>query len=461
MEPRSLKFIATACAGEQMSGSPEIRVCRVCTDSRQVQPEDLFVALEGEKFDGHGFLAEVTSRGAVAALVRRAKIPDHWKGCALIAVDDTRPALGRLAAQYRREFVLPTIAVGGSNGKTTTKELLAAVLGEGLQTLASQASFNNDIGVPLTLLKLEKTHQAAVLEVGTNHPGELAPLVKLIRPQYGVITSIGREHLEFFGDLEGVSAEEGQLAELLPAESKLFINGDCPELVKIGRRTKAEVVRVGFASGNDWRVRDLRMDESGMRFQVDGPAGDYSGEYELRLLGRHQSVNALLAIAAGRELGLNRAQILAGLAKCSAPKMRLQLWTVRDVRVLDDSYNANADSMRAALETLCDFPCSGRRIAVLGDMAELGAHGFDAHAEVGRHAAETGVGHLFAVGNMASVTARAAREGGLKAVHEFPDVAAAASAVRDFVQSGDIVLLKASRASRLERIGDALRTLAS
>lgn len=461
MEPRSLKFIATACAGEQVSGSPETRVCRVCTDSRQVQPEDLFVALEGEKFDGHGFLAEVTSRGAVAALVRRAKIPDHWNGCALIAVEDTRPALGRLAARYRREFVLPTIAVGGSNGKTTTKELLAAVLGEGLRTLASPASFNNDIGVPLTLLKLEKTHQAAVLEVGTNHPGELAPLVKLIRPQYGVITSLGREHLEFFGDLKGVAAEEGQLAEWLPAKGKLFINGDCPELLQIGRRTKAKVVRVGFASGNDWRVRDIRMDENGMRFQVDGPAGDYSGEYELRLLGRHQSVNALLAIAVGRELGLNRAQIRAGLAQCSAPKMRLQLWTVRDVRVLDDSYNANADSMRAALETLRDFPCSGRRIAVLGEMAELGAHSFEAHAEVGRHAAETGVGHLFAVGNMASVTGRAAREGGLNAVQEFPDVAAAASAVRDFVQSGDIVLLKASRASRLERIGDALRTLAT
>ena len=460
MEPRSLKYIASACAGEQLSGSPETQVGRVCTDSRQVQSGDLFVAIEGEKFDGHVFLGDVAKMGAAAALGARTKAPGSLAGCALIAVENTRQALGRLARRYRQDFLAPTIAVGGSNGKTTTKELLSAVLREKLRILSSQASFNNEIGVPLTLLNLEQAHQAAVLEVGTNHPGELAPLVEMIQPKYGVMTSLGREHLEFFGDLAGVAAEEGRLAELLPAQGTLYLNGDCPDLLKVGPRTRATVVRVGLTAGNDWRAREIRLDETGLRFQVDAPQTAHAGEYEIGLFGRHQVGNALLALAVGAEFGLSGAELKAGLAKCPAPKMRLQLWRVQDVRVLDDSYNANADSMRAALETLRDFPCCGRRVAVLGDMAELGRHGPEAHAEVGRHTALCNVGHLFAVGTMAAVMGQAARAAGLKAVTELSEVAAAARAVREFVKPGDVVLLKASRATRLERVGDALRSLA-
>src|SRR5579872_4031833 len=226
MDFRSLKFVATACAGEQLDGSPDLRISRVCSDSRQAQAGDLFFALPGDRFDGHDFLSEVTNKGAAAVVVERTKAPAGLGGCAVIAVDDTRQALGRLAARYRMDFALPVIAVGGSNGKTTTKELLAAVLRQKFRTLWSEASFNNDIGVPLTLLKLEESHQVAVLEAGTNHPGELAPLVRMIQPRLGVITSIGREHLEFFGDLAGVAGEEGWLAELLPAGGKLFVEGD-------------------------------------------------------------------------------------------------------------------------------------------------------------------------------------------------------------------------------------------
>ena len=458
MDVRSLHYVAAACAGECLSGSPETRISRVCTDSRQVGPGDLFFALSGARFDAHEFISEVAQKGAAAVVVQRARAAVPLPAsCGLIAVDDTRAALGRLGARYRNDFQLPIIAVAGSNGKTTTKELLAAVLRQKLATLWSEASFNNDIGVPLTLLQLEKKHQAAVLEAGTNHPGELAPLVRLIQPAYGIITSIGREHLEFFGDLSGVAREEGALAEGLPANGKLFLNGDSEWAGAIAARSRAPVVRIGFLEGNDWRVLSVRNDRQGGVFQVHAPHPEFSGEFRFQLLGRHQAVNALFAAAVGAELGLDRDTIQAGLRECQAPKMRLQLWEHNGVSVLDDAYNANADSVAAALQTLLDFPCKGRRIAVLGDMAELGAQTEAAHEEAGRRAAELGIGQLFAVGKMASATARGARAAGLTRVLEFADVESAAAAVRSFLKAGDVVLLKASRASRLERVADLLR----
>jgi UDP-N-acetylmuramoyl-tripeptide--D-alanyl-D-alanine ligase len=296
-----------------------------------------------------------------------------------------------------------------------------------------------------------------VLEAGTNHPGELAPLVKMIQPKYGVITSIGREHLEFFGSLEGVADEEGWLAELLPADGKLFIGGDNPSTRRIVERTRAAVVRVGFSDANDWRVQSPKVDEEGISFWMQAPRVDFSGEYRIHLLGRHQVLNAAYAIAVGAEMGLSRAEIERGLVECQPAKMRLQLWELSGVRILDDCYNANADSMLAALQTLQEFPCKGRRVAVLGDMAEQGAHSDAAHEEVGRRAAELGIGQLFTVGKMAAVTARAAKDAGLTRVMEFADVDTAAAAVKSFMKSGDLILLKASRSARLERIGEALK----
>jgi UDP-N-acetylmuramoyl-tripeptide--D-alanyl-D-alanine ligase len=373
-------------------------------------------------------------------------------------VDDVRLALGRLAAGYRREFNLPIIAVGGSNGKTTTKELLASVLRQKFSTLWSEASFNNDIGVPMTLLRLQQSHQAAVLEVGTNHPGEIAPLVRMMAPGLGVITNIGREHLEFFGDLAGVAQEEGWLAELLPADGTLLLNGDGEWAEKIADRSRARVLRAGLGEKNDWRASKLRLDKNGSTFQVSGPKTGQNWEFRLNLLGRHQVGNALMAIAAGAELGLSYAEIATGLAACPPPKMRMQFWEANGVRVLDDAYNANTDSMIAALETLCDLPFQGRRVAVLGDMGEQGTHSASAHAEVGRHAARLGIGQLFAVGPLAAGTAQAARAAGLKRVIEFADVESAVPAVRKFLKSGDVVLLKASRTARLERIAESLKT---
>ena len=428
------------------------------------QPGDLFFAIKGEHFDGHDFLSEVAEKKVAAVVIEKSWVGSArcanrtpQRGVPTLAVKDVRAALGKLAAIYRKDFALPVICVGGSNGKTTVKELIASVLKQKLETLWSEASFNNDIGVPLTLLRLEKSHQVAVLEAGTNHPGELAPLVKMIQPKFGVITNIGREHLEFFGDVAGVAREEGWLAELLPADGKFFLNGDNEWTEKIAARTKAQVVRVGLGEKNDWRAEKIRLDKNGATFRVQAPKEEFCGEHRINLLGRHQVTNALFAVAVGGELGLGRAEIQRGLAECQPPKMRLQLWEAGGVRVLDDCYNANADSVIAALETLCALPLQGRRVAVLGDMNELGAHSEAAHAEAGKRAAELGVGQLFAVGKMAPVVAKAARAAGLARVIEFADVETAMKAVKQFLKTGDVVLLKASRASRLERIAETLK----
>ncbi|HTV42444.1 MAG TPA: UDP-N-acetylmuramoyl-tripeptide--D-alanyl-D-alanine ligase [Candidatus Sulfotelmatobacter sp.] len=458
MDKRSLKFIAEACGAEILAGTADTTVENVCTDSRRARAGDLFFAIKGENFDGHAFVKEVAEKKAAAVVVEQGKIPAPLPGCAVLAVDDTITALGKVAAAYRRDFALPVVCVCGSNGKTTTKELTAGVLRQKFSTLWSEASFNNNIGVPLTLLRLEKKHQAAVLEAGTNHPGELAPLVKMIRPGLGVLTNIGREHLEFFGDMAGVAREEGHLAELLPRDGTLFVNGDSEWTPDMVRRTRAQVVRVGFGEKNDWRADKVRLDKNGVTFRVTAANKEFYGDYRVPLLGRHQVLNSLFAMAVGAMHGMTTAEIQRGLAESKPAKMRMQFWEAGGIRVLDDAYNANADSMVAALETLRDLPLQGRRVAVLGDMAELGAHSEAAHAEVGRRAAELQIGQLFAVGKMAPIVAKAARDAGLSRVIEFENVEAAIKAVKSFLKSGDLVLLKASRSSRLERIAETLKS---
>lgn len=452
-----MKFIADSCGAKIQAGAPDAPVKNVCTDSRRIKPGDVFFAIKGQNFDGHAFLNEAAEKKATAVVIERKKLPPKLPGCAVLVVEDTIAALGQFAGAYRRDFSIPVACVCGSNGKTTTKELIASILRQKFSTLWSEASFNNNIGMPLTLLRLEKGHEAAVLEAGTNHPGELAPLLEMSRPNLGVLTNIGGEHLEFFGDMAGVAREEGLLAEFLPPGGTLFVNGDNPWTPEIIRRTRARVVRIGLGPKNDWRAENIRLDKNGITFVAAAPEREFCGEYRVPLLGRHQAQNALFAMAVGAQTGMAVAEIQRGLADCKPAKMRMQFWESGGIRVLDDAYNANADSMVAALETLRDLPLQGRRVAVLGDMAELGAHSEAAHAEVGRRAAELQVGQLFAVGKMAPVMARAAREAGLSRVVEFENVEMATKAVKGFLKSGDLVLLKASRSSRLERIAETLK----
>ncbi len=450
MEARPLQYIAEAAGGRVMQGDDGAFVHRVSTDSRHVEPEDLFVALRGDRFDGHEFIAQAEQNGAVALLV------DHpvKTQCAVIEVDDTRLALGRLAARYRCDFHVPVVGVAGSNGKTTTKDLLASILRRHHAAIWSEASFNNDIGVPLTLLRMENFHHAAVLELGTNHPGELAPLVRMSAPDYGIITAIGREHLEFFGDLEGVAREEGMLGELLPSSGKLFLYGDSQWSKPIAARSASPVCTVGLNSGNDWRAEAVRVLPNGVVFRA---VGDMVGEYRLRLLGRHQVTNALLAMAVAAELGVPEEIVQAGLAGCRPPPRRLQLSEVNGIRILDDAYNANADSVNASLGVLADLPCDGRRILVLGSMAELGEGTRAAHEEAGQGAAELGIDVLMAVGEEAEATVAAARVAGLDDAVAFGDNVTAGERLCEYAQPGDVVLLKGSRAARLEEVGEYLR----
>lgn len=456
MDPRSLQFVVDASGGTLVEGVSDGVVRRVVTDSRSVADGDLFVALRGERFDAHEFLPGLVGRAGVSALVGRSRESMTLAGLPRILVDDTRQALGRLAAAYRSGFDLPVVCVGGSNGKTTTKELIASVAGSRLRMLKSEASFNNDIGVPLTLLSLDSSHEAAVLEAGTNHPGELVPLVRMIAPRLGVITSIGREHLEFFGDLDGVVREEGAVGEALPGAADggvLFLDGDSPFASSLAARTQARVVRVGFGRANDWSAEIVSMDWTSTSFRVRCPHPDWSGLFSMNLPGRHSVPNALYALAVSCELGVEPAAARDGLAAFRPASRRLACREVAGVRILDDSYNANADSMLAALNTFAQLPCSGRRWAVLGDMAELGEATEEAHREVGLAAARLGIGPIVAIGRRSGITVAAS---GREADRAFGDVDSATRLLLGELRSGDALLVKASRSSALDRVVDRL-----
>ncbi|MFM8360580.1 MAG: UDP-N-acetylmuramoyl-tripeptide--D-alanyl-D-alanine ligase [Verrucomicrobiota bacterium] len=456
MESFDLQFLSEACGAGPWAGGPGRPVLRVCTDSRAVQAGDAFFALRGERFDGHDFLGEVAARGAVAVVVQRGRAPQAPAPGVVLEVEDPRAALGRLAARYRAGFRLPLVAVAGSNGKTTTKELIAALLGSRFVTLRSEASFNNDVGLPHTLLRLDRTHEAAVVELGTNHPGELAPLARMAAPTVGVLTSLGREHLEFFGDLAGVEQEEGRLAEALTSEATLVLGTGEPSATRLAARTAARVVRTALSGPADWTAEVLGVDWAGSRFRVRAPAEGWSGEYALAMAGRHNVANALVALATAAGLGVEPEAARGVLAGLRPPRQRLNLWQGGGVGVIDDSYNANADSMRAALQTLSDLPCAGRRVAVLGDMAELGPLAEAAHVEVG-HFSASSADALFCLGRFAPLVREAAIRAGLARVEAYPEVAAARPAILDFVRPGDVVLVKASRSARLEGVASALR----
>ncbi len=455
MESRDIRWLEQATRGELRPGGPTGLVEGVTTDSRAAGPGQVFVALKGDRFDGHDFLDAVVAAGVGAVVVGpgwERRVPQE---CAVVTVADPRRALGWMGAKYRSEFELPVAAVAGSNGKTTSKEMLAALLETRGPVLRSEASFNNDIGVPLTLLRLERKHWAAVLEAGTNHPGELAPLLGWIRPRLGLLTGIGREHLEFFGDLTGVAEEEGVLAEAVGADGFLVMNGDSEYSDAVAERCPGRVIRFGAGSGHGWRVMSSRAGWDGERFRLETDRAGWSGDWWVGVPGRHMAINAAGVLALAAELGVEPDAAREVLAGFRPPKQRLEVFEAGGVRVLNDCYNANADSMLAALETLHDLPCAGRRVAVLGDMNELGSLSEPAHGEIGARAAQV-ADAIFAQGRHAERTIAAARwaGAGLAAVHR--DVADLTEAVGGYLRPGDVVLVKASRSARLERVTEGL-----
>lgn len=452
MNATPLSKITQWAGGHLLAGSAGAAATNICTDSRSLVPGDLFVALRGENFDAHNFVAEAASRGAIGAIVERAPLglPGTF---GIIEVLDTLRALQSLAANYRATLPLKMAGVTGSNGKTSTKDFTHAVLSRRFCTARTSGNLNNHIGVPLTLLGLDSRHEAAVVEIGMNHPGEIAPLAAMTRPDAAIITNIGIAHIEFMGSREAIALEKGALAEAVHADGTVILNADDDCTPAIAKRCSARVVTAGISRG-DIRATDLTPLSSGTKFRLH--ATGQCVRAELPVPGEHMVRNALLACAAGIAFGLTLDECATGLATPRLSKGRLQQKHAGGILILDDTYNANPDSVIAGLATLMQMPGAGHRFAVLGAMGELGSHAEAGHRRVGEAAARCGLSGLVVVGEKAHWIAEAARASGLATVQQVSDTAHAAGAVRSLMHEGDIVLVKGSRSARLELVVEAL-----
>jgi UDP-N-acetylmuramoyl-tripeptide--D-alanyl-D-alanine ligase len=452
MDATPFEKIALWAGGTLVAGDPRETVTVVCTDSRTLKAGDLFVALRGEKFDAHTFLAEASKRGAAGAIVEEfpADLPP---GFALIRVPDTLKALQSLGAAYRRDLDIQVVGLTGSNGKTSTKDLTAAVLGENFQVTKTEGNLNNHIGVPLTLLRTRGSDQVGVFEFGMNHSGEIAPLAAMAVPEVGIITNIGMAHIEFLGSREAIAQEKGMLAEALPPSGTLILNATDDFSASIAARTRADVVLAGVGKGEVF-ASDLQASGTGTKFKIN--ADGRAVEAELPVVGEHMVGNAMLAVAAGRVFGLSLDECAAGLTKLRLTKGRLEQKMIRGIQVIDDTYNANPDSVAAALRTLASMPAAGRRIAVLGRMGELGAEAERGHRLVGEVAAQARVDGVIGVGEEAQWITDAAWRGGVEKVVRVESTEEATRVLRDIARAGDLVLIKGSRSARMERIVEGL-----
>jgi len=452
MDATPFEKIALWSDGRLVVGDPRGTVTTVCTDSRALKAGDLFVALRGEKFDAHTFVAEAAKRGAAGAIVEEfpAELPP---GFAVIQVRDTLQALQRLATEYRRSLDLQVIGLTGSNGKTSTKDLTAAALGDNFQVTKTEGNLNNHIGVPLTLLRARGADQIGVFEMGMNHAGEIAPLAAMAAPEVGIITNIGMAHIEFMGSRENIAQEKGMLAEALPPSGTLILSAHDDFSESIAARTKADVVLAGIGQG-EVQATELRAHPGGTKFKLQ--ADGRTAEAELSVPGEHMVRNAVLAVAAGRVFGLSLEECAVGLTKLRLTKGRLEQKLIRGIHILDDTYNANPDSVAAALRTLASMPAVGRRIAVLGRMGELGAESEHGHRLVGEVAAQSHLDSVIGVGVEAQWITDAAWRGGVEKVVRVESTEEATKVLRDLARPGDLVLIKGSRSARMERIVEGL-----
>jgi UDP-N-acetylmuramoyl-tripeptide--D-alanyl-D-alanine ligase len=427
------------------------RFWSVSSDSRSLQPGALFMALQGPHFDGHQFLAKALEKGAAGAVVsqpQETSLP--W-----ILVDDTRLALGRLAAAWRHQRSIPLVAVTGSNGKTTVKEMVAAILAQQGPVLATRGNLNNDIGMPLTLLALQD-ERYAVLEMGANHAGEIAYLTHIAQPDVALITNAGAAHLEGFGSLDGVARAKGEILAGLTAQGTAVLNADDPYMEYWrGLAQGKRILSFGFAPGADVRTDpdalETHWTEQGFHSQIEvqSPTGAFS--LNLQLAGEHNLLNALAASAACLALGCPVSAIQQGLSGIQPVAGRLQTrLAASGLRVIDDSYNANPDSMTAAIKVLQQAP--GRRWLVMGDLAELGDAAASLHAEVGDRARTAGIDKLWCCGPLSRSAVDAFGPQG----RHFEDRQALAGALIQAVAAGDTVLVKGSRSARMEQVVAAL-----
>lgn len=447
MSPLSLDQVARFAGAIRQGGNGESQVTNLSTDSRSVRAGDLFVALRGDNFDGHKFVSQAAQRGAVGAVVEKVwtgKMPPDF---ALLRVGDTLAAYQRIAGEYRRSLGLKVVAITGSNGKTSTKDFTASVLARGFRVTKTEGNLNNHVGLPQTILRASATDEVAVWEIGMNHPGEIAPLAALARPDIAIITNIGIAHIEFMGSREAIAQEKGDLAASLGPNGTLVLNSSDEFDDVIAQRTSAKVILAGI-KGGAVRASEIVQTASGAEFTI--LEGAHHCHAILPVPGIHMVQNALLAIAAGRALGVSLENCAAGLASAPLTKARLQIKHIGGVQFIDDSYNANPESTKAALLTLAELGTDGQRIAILGQMAELGAESERGHREVGETAASLGINYLLSLG--AKEITEGARGAGLTNCMTFGSAEAVVDVLEEIARPGDLVLVKGSRSARTELV---------
>jgi UDP-N-acetylmuramoyl-tripeptide--D-alanyl-D-alanine ligase len=449
MDPIRLSEILTATRGRLVNGT-ELKVTGVSVDTRTLKPGDLYVAIRGKRLDGHQFCEQAIEKGAVGVVVdSEAAVPAGKVG---IVVANTTEALGRIAFRHRERMSARVVAVTGSNGKTTTKEILAAILALKFKTLKPEGSFNNDIGVPLTVLRMTRDIEAAVFEIEMNELGGTARLARICRPEVGVITNIGDTHLEFMKDRHGVAQEKAELLQALPDKGAAVLNADDPLVMAIGA-TYAPPRRVTFGLEQKAEVFAETIEDAGLagsRFRL-------MGKYDVTLPipGRHNVANCLAACAAAYAMGMCPGDMPEAIVRLRPLPMRLRVVRLGDTTLVEDCYNANPQSVGAALDVLKGCDAVDRRIAFLGDMLELGDSARDEHEALGRKLGAL-VSRLVVVGALGEITAKGASSAGLTQIWRFDTSEQAREALFDIIRSGDTILVKGSRAMAMETISQEI-----
>ena len=434
--------------GRLLCGAEDIVISSVCIDSRKIVPGGLFVPLIGEKVDSHRFLDQVIAAGAAAVITQEhetAEGPAAW-----IRVEDTQVALQKIAAGYRAKFSLPVVGITGSVGKTTTKEMVALALSSALRVMKTEGNFNSQIGLPLTMFRLEPEDEVAVIEMGMSNFGEMGRLAEIACPDFAVITNIGVSHIEHLKTRENIRSEKLHITDRFRKGSVLFANGDDLLLAELRGKTRYPIKFFGTQPWCDYRAERLEAYGTGTKFLLC--TGNKRIAVDLPAPGMHYVLNALAAAAVADTLSIDLVEAMKALKSYEPPAMRQQVSQVGGITLIDDSYNASPDSMKSSLGVLAGFSTKGRKIAVLADMLELGEYSARGHYEVGEQAGKLGVDVVIAVGKEAENIAVGAKEHGVKEVHFLKDNQAVLELLRQMVKPGDAVLVKGSRGMHMEEI---------
>jgi UDP-N-acetylmuramoyl-tripeptide--D-alanyl-D-alanine ligase len=451
----TLAEVISATGGLLLSGDPRQKLAGVSTDSRQVKPGELFIALKGYRFNGHDFLAAAAKSGAAALVImEETSVAD---GIAVVKVRDTLKALGDLARYQRRRFTGPLIAITGSNGKTTTKDLIASVFERERSVVKTEANLNNEVGLPFTLFKITPQTQTVVVEMGMRGLGQIRQLTGIAEPSVGVITNVGFTHLELLKTQQNIARAKAELIEALPKNGLAILNGDDPFVRDMVHATKAKTVFYGIDGPDlDYRAGMIELNKTGSHFEVCFKNNIL--KLTLPIPGRHNIMNAIAAVAVAKELGVSDRAIQSGLAEPLLTGKRLHLIEKNGFQLIDDTYNASPTSVKAALDVLTSGEPGKRKIAVLADMLELGPTAAKIHYELGGYAAQAGIDYLFAYGELAKEYVSGMEKLIKDKAEFFSDKQALIDRLRAYIKPGDSILIKGSRGMKMEEIVNALST---